>query len=426
MSPAPHPRMHGLTHVPGGPDPIPGLLLQPSGGDWEASIRALTGLRGYWRLGEGAEPYADTSGYDPLLQADLVYQAGVPGSTAMTADITPGLLPADQDDGAVGFNHEGNDTSEPQRDYLEPVDVSSNANFDFGTTNPEMSVVARIKPGAATEDFWGGIVSDIRSILPGGGAAWSGGWALQVRFPTLEASFIRGTGDTTETTVTSPPLTAGQEYTLAATYDGADLRLYLDGSQVSIEPDTADLPARHADNNIRVGGYWYQESVSVELWRPFYGVIDEAAVWGRALTAAEIAHLHEQAVAEADGDGDGATARRLLAQLQGPMPASPETSGAYRVPFWGGASIEYTLQRASLHLENVGSTDTSLVIEKSTTADVFTPETVATLTVAASSYLDEETSGLGSLESGNLIRWRWTAVGTDADNFHVTLEGEEA
>ena len=27
VSPAPHPRMHGLTHVPGGPDPIPGLVI---------------------------------------------------------------------------------------------------------------------------------------------------------------------------------------------------------------------------------------------------------------------------------------------------------------------------------------------------------------------------------------------------------------
>ena len=44
MSPAPHPRMHGLTHVAGGPDPIPGLLPATVVGDTSDSILGYLAL----------------------------------------------------------------------------------------------------------------------------------------------------------------------------------------------------------------------------------------------------------------------------------------------------------------------------------------------------------------------------------------------
>ena len=118
-------------------------------------------------------------------------------------------------------------------------------------------------------------------------------------------------------------------------------------------------------------------------------------------------------------------ARRLFAQQHGPLPASPEAGPMYRIPYLAGAAVEYTLERASLHLGEAGSTATTLLIEKSETTDEFTPETVATLSCGSGSHLDEETSGLGTLESGNLLRFKWTAVGTGADMFHVQLEGTE-
>ena len=48
---APHPRMHGLTHNPGGSDPIPGMPPgQGAGGNWPALIMGVGGgPRGYWR-----------------------------------------------------------------------------------------------------------------------------------------------------------------------------------------------------------------------------------------------------------------------------------------------------------------------------------------------------------------------------------------
>ena len=119
------------------------------------------------------------------------------------------------------------------------------------------------------------------------------------------------------------------------------------------------------------------------------------------------------------------TARQFFAQQHGPLPATPESSGMYRVPYLAGAVVEYTLERASLHLGEAGSTATTLMIEKSETTDEFTPITIATLTLGSGVFLDEETSGLGTIESGNLLRFTWTAIGTGADMFHAQLEGTE-
>jgi hypothetical protein len=124
--------------------------------------------------------------------------------------------------------------------------------------------------------------------------------------------------------------------------------------------------------------------------------------------------------------GAGTTARQYLAREYGPMPGSLGSKGMYRVPYFAGASVTVTLSRASLHLEKPGSSSSTLVIEKSTTADAFTAIPVATLTVAASGYTATDiTSSLGTLASGNLLRFRWTSLGTGADGYHVQLEGTE-
>jgi hypothetical protein len=128
-------------------------------------------------------------------------------------------------------------------------------------------------------------------------------------------------------------------------------------------------------------------------------------------------------------DADAATARATLgitaallplrAQLYGPMPTSVSSSGMFRIP---GNAVTYTLTRVSLHLETAGSTTTTLLLEKSTASGSFVGSTVATLTLAAAATDVAVTTSLGSLASGNLIRWRWTALGTGAANFHAQLE----
>jgi hypothetical protein len=95
----------------------------------------------------------------------------------------------------------------------------------------------------------------------------------------------------------------------------------------------------------------------------------------------------------------------------------------FRVPYFGGASVTFTLSRASLHLETAGSSSSTLVLEKAPGGAAFVAVLVATLTLAASANDVAVTSSLGTLSSGDLIRWRWTALGTGAQSFYAQLEG---
>ena len=66
---------------------------------------------------------------------------------------------------------------------------------------------------------------------------------------------------------------------LATTYDGATLRLYVDGVQVSSKPQTGTLAS--SANPLQIGG----DDIYGQY---FSGLIDEVRVYNVALTAAEI------------------------------------------------------------------------------------------------------------------------------------------
>ena len=85
--PAPHPRMHGITHVLGGPDPVPGLL--PRTGD-TLDDTILAAADAFWKLDETTGDTAhDSTGNGHTLKAGGGYlpptwgrPAGPPGATS--------------------------------------------------------------------------------------------------------------------------------------------------------------------------------------------------------------------------------------------------------------------------------------------------------------------------------------------------------
>ncbi len=77
----------------------------------------------------------------------------------------------------------------------------------------------------------------------------------------------------------------GQWYHVFATYDGETLRLYIDGEEV----DSETGPSGNIDNN--TGPLGVGSSPSSPTFAPFYGTIDDARVYNRALDPDEVAQL---------------------------------------------------------------------------------------------------------------------------------------
>ncbi len=76
-----------------------------------------------------------------------------------------------------------------------------------------------------------------------------------------------------------PALSANQWVHLAGTYDGTTLRLYVNGTQVSSQPQAGGIDV--TNGVLRIGGNSY--------WGEFFkGLIDEIRVYNRALSATEI------------------------------------------------------------------------------------------------------------------------------------------
>ncbi len=104
------------------------------------------------------------------------------------------------------------------------------------------------------------------------------------------------------------PLVAGSWTHLAATYDGATVRLYADGQQIATRAGAGTLGS--GAGNLRIGG----NSVWGEWFR---GIIDEVRVYNRALPQSEI----QADMAASVGGGDPT-----------PPPPGPEQVGSWTPP----------------------------------------------------------------------------------------------
>ena len=125
MPVAPQPRMHGITHVPGGPDPIPGMPSASTGASLEYAYLTPGGLEAWWRLGEDAATFPttatpttgwaqDSSGHGRHLTAYNRNHTGsgpqlAAGNPSLPSSVT-GAYPAGSDDGGLRFNYAYDDT----------------------------------------------------------------------------------------------------------------------------------------------------------------------------------------------------------------------------------------------------------------------------------------------------------------------------
>ncbi|MEO8588121.1 MAG: LamG domain-containing protein, partial [Flavobacteriales bacterium] len=142
-------------------------------------------------------------------------------------------------------------------------------------TGTHITVEAWINPGFWGPNNWSG------NIVNKEDAAWSG---FMLRCGASgQLNFAIGDGvDWYETTSPANVLTLNTWQHVAATYDGAFVRLYVNGVQVASLVNT--IPIAHADNPLVLGDW------SVNATHRYYqGIMDEVRIWNITLDAATIA-----------------------------------------------------------------------------------------------------------------------------------------
>ena len=228
-------------------DAPPGVDASASA-TYRAAVLADAPL-GYWRLDEsaGAAIATDASGHGH----DGVYASGV----------TLGVAGAIAGDTAAHFDGVA-------------ANIAFGDLFRFDATTP-VTIEAWVQPEVRVPADNGAILA--RSLDPDG-------WGLYVD-TSLRIAFERENA-TNDDIITGPALATTPFHHLVGTYDGSSLRLYYDA--VLVAGPTASGAIIGANANFFIGAV----ANATDLF--FKGVIDEPAVYDRALTDTQI-HAHYQA-----------------------------------------------------------------------------------------------------------------------------------
>jgi hypothetical protein len=227
----------------------------------------------YWRFDESSGPLVDVQGF-------------ATGSYVNSpARAVPGLLPGDPDT-AVSLDG----TSQ----YL---DVPANGAW----TPSAFSIEVLVKPSAlpVNKTIWS-------TIGPG-----LTGWWLNTG-PSGEVRMFVGDGSSWRFTDPNVVLNPGTRYDIAASYDGSNIRLYLDGSLIStlsgasMNGNVSGSPMRFGAYSTGPGQYWP-------------GVIDDATFYSSVLGANQISAHYQASLSVQASATSAATA---------PATAAPSTAAA--------------------------------------------------------------------------------------------------
>lgn len=254
---APTPRMHGLTHVPGGSDPIPGLAIP--GGTYPDAILEHPCLEHYWPADEASGNLADRAGGG----WDLARTTHTYSSITWPRYAQPGPLPGIPTETAV------------ENDGLQGVANAHHGGFSCPIGTPAWWAAAKpftIECWIYPTNYPSTGAAMLLQAGPGGTGDYT---ALYVQANRLNF----GVGSAT-TLVDTVDLPLNTWHHVAARFDGTTQALFRNGVQVAAGPGDVTAP-------IAAGLVWLNDLVTTV--DPFRGRAAQLALYSCALTDAEIA-----------------------------------------------------------------------------------------------------------------------------------------
>jgi fibronectin type 3 domain-containing protein len=225
----------------------------------------------------------------------------------------------------------------------------------------------------------------------------------------------------------STGLATGTWTHLAETYDGASVRLYVNGSLIS----TTAAPGSLASSNspLRIGGNG--------IWGEYFsGLIDEVRVYNRALSAAEIQQDMNTAISNPDAVPPSApgtlTATGGLGQISLSWGAATDNVGVLRYNVYRSTTSGFTPSAANRIAQPTGTnyTDSGLatgtyyyrVIAEDGAGNLGSPSNEANAAATADTTAPTAPGGLGASAVGNTVNLSWNAatdnVGVARYNVH--------
>jgi concanavalin A-like lectin/glucanase superfamily protein/fibronectin type III domain protein/lysyl oxidase len=289
-----------------------GLHNGSSGTSYAAAVQADSPT-GWWRLGETSGSAAgDSAGSDPG-----TYRNGVTLGQA-------GLLSSDPANGAAAFDGVNDHVNVPDATAVSPAG--------------SFSLEAWIKPASIPP------AGSFRSV-----ATKEGSYSLQFNGPRLEFTIVQA-GTRRRAQAPAGAVVAGQTYHVVGTYNGSFSRLYVNGNEVASLSVSGGATVTASPLTI---GAWSATDEFMD------GTIDEAALYGVALSGARVLAHHAA----------GTTG------LPDPVPAP------------GNLNATASAGRIDLTWTDNSTNETEFVLERDTDSGFAAPTTV-TLGANTTSYPD--------------------------------------
>ncbi|MEM1041117.1 MAG: LamG-like jellyroll fold domain-containing protein [Bacteroidota bacterium] len=265
---------------------LPGVASAPNPADGAANVPTNTRLA--WTPGGGAVShvvYFGTTSTPPQVAEtdDPLYDPGPLDPETTYFWRADEVNPAGTTEGPVWSFTTGTGASagaallfDGEDDF---VDLGSGA--ALSVTGTQITLEARINPTAwRDQPFQGSVLNKEQA----GGAGNDEGYALRVG-GNGRANLLLGNGSWQELTTPNGTLALNVWQHVAATYDGATMRIYVDGAEVAARSLSHSITAN--DFALRVG------SSENSPERTFPGGIDEVRVWNVARTPEQIAASQE-------------------------------------------------------------------------------------------------------------------------------------